>query len=384
MNANLSSFLNVSRWFAAFLVVIAHIRHLIWIDYADVIHKSIVVKGVYFITGLGHKAVIIFFVVSGYLVGGLTLSKWLKHGPKLGAYVSARFSRIYTVLIPALLVGLGLDWVGLQWFNASELYTNAAKYSMSVHPDIAADMTITTLVGNLFMLQNILVGTLGSNAPLWSLAYEWWYYCLFGLFALAFTASGNRRIVFGLLGLSVAVLLPPKLLLWGTVWLLGLAAHFWLKSKVWRPPTWFGFGIFGLAMIASRLSHSSENTVQPDSYAVEFGRDFVLGLAYTVTLVCTSRMTKSLAWPQLSAWLAEFSYSTYLIHFPALLLIVALGSQVFNLGFHVQPDTSSMIYMVALTFAVYIICYAFAQLTERHTNFVRTKTDKFFVRTLQA
>lgn len=384
MNTNLSSFLNMSRWLAAFLVVIAHIRHLIWVDYAEVVHKTVLVKGVYFVTGLGHEAVIIFFVISGFLVGGLTLSKWLESGPDLGAYASARVSRIYVVLIPALFVGLGLDWIGLQWFNTSELYTNAAKYSMSVHPDIAADMTFTTLLGNVFMMQNILVGTLGSNAPLWSLAYEWWYYCLFGFFAFAFTNKGNTRFVFGLLGFTVAVLLPTKILLWGCIWSLGLVAQMWLKSKAWRPSAWLGICIFSFAMVASRLSHSSESTINADSYLIEFSRDFLLAIGFVVALVSASRLTKHLPRPQLSAWFAEFSYSTYLIHFPALLLIVAFCFHVFDLKFQTQPSPLGLIYMMALTVMVYVICYFFAKLTERHTHIARKKLNLFWVRSFPA
>lgn len=376
MTPNLSLFLNNSRWIAAFLVVIAHIRHLILVDYKDVVHKTTLVKGVYFITGLGHEAVVIFFVISGFLVGGGTLIKWQDKGPNPIAYACARFSRIYTVLIPALLAGFGLDWVGLHWFNASELYTNAAQYNMSVHPAISSDMTISTLVGNFFMMQHILVGTLGSNAPLWSLAYEWWYYCLFGLFAAAFTGAGNKRFFLALIGILIAMVLPPKLLLWGMVWLLGVLAYSWLQSPAWRPPAVIGMSIFAVAMVVSRLSHSSESTGNTESYVIEFGRDFILGVAYAVALVSASRLNRYLFWPRVNAALAEFSYSTYLIHFPALLFIVAVGYQQFGLRFQVQPDTHSMLYMMVLTAFTYLNCYAFAQLTERHTNLVRRKIDK--------
>ncbi|BDT73274.1 hypothetical protein os4_28220 [Comamonadaceae bacterium OS-4] len=384
MNPNLSSFLNMSRWLAAFLVVIAHIRHLIWVDYAEVVQKTVLVKGIYFVTGLGHEAVVIFFVISGFLVGGLTLSKWLESEPDLGAYASARVSRIYIVFIPALFIGLGLDWFGLHWFNTSELYTDAAKYSMSVHPDIAADMTFTTLVGNLFMMQNILVGTFGSNAPLWSLAYEWWYYCLFGLFAFTFTAKSNSRIVFGLLGITLTFLLPSKILLWGCIWALGLVAHIWLKSKAWRPSAWLGIGTFCITMIASRLSHSSENTTDTNSYLIEFSRDFFLATGFVVALVSTSRLDMKMPLSKLSAWLAEFSYSTYLIHFPVLLLIVAFCFQVFDLKFQVQPSSLGFIYMTALTFLVYVVCYFFAWLTERHTHIIRKKLDRLLVQSSHA
>lgn len=132
MNNNFSALLNSCRWGAAFLVVLSHVRHLILIDYKDIEYKSIFIKGFYFITGLGHEAVVVFFVISGFLVGGLTVRKW---SVKLSYkdYFAARFSRIYSVLIPALLLGAGLDWIGLDWsflmlLKFTQIHQNIIRY----------------------------------------------------------------------------------------------------------------------------------------------------------------------------------------------------------------------------------------------------------------
>lgn len=75
ISPTLSNMLNFLRWFAAFLVVIGHLRSFMFIEYNQIISPSIFDKIFYFITGLGHEAVIVFFVLSGYLVGGGTLEK---------------------------------------------------------------------------------------------------------------------------------------------------------------------------------------------------------------------------------------------------------------------------------------------------------------------
>ena len=72
----LSSVLNASRWCAAFIVLIHHVRHIVLADLVNVENKSLPTKCFYFLTGLGHEAVMVFFVVSGLLVGALTLEKW--------------------------------------------------------------------------------------------------------------------------------------------------------------------------------------------------------------------------------------------------------------------------------------------------------------------
>lgn len=73
---DLSQFINVSRWLAAFFVLAGHASHLVLVDYKYVTEKSIFCKLIYFLAGFGHEAVMVFFVISGYLVGALTLDKW--------------------------------------------------------------------------------------------------------------------------------------------------------------------------------------------------------------------------------------------------------------------------------------------------------------------
>lgn len=70
ISPTLSNNLNFLRWIAAFLVVVGHLRSLMFPEYSKLVNPSIFQKIFYFITGLGHEGVIIFFVISGFLVGG--------------------------------------------------------------------------------------------------------------------------------------------------------------------------------------------------------------------------------------------------------------------------------------------------------------------------
>ena len=56
-----SDFLNLARWVAAALVVVEHVRNLIFIDYGSLESPTVIHKGFYFLTGFGHEAVVIFF-----------------------------------------------------------------------------------------------------------------------------------------------------------------------------------------------------------------------------------------------------------------------------------------------------------------------------------
>lgn len=379
MNSNFSTVLNASRWLAAFLVVTGHARHLILVDFQFVEHKTLFLKGIYFFTGLGHEAVVIFFVISGFLVGGLTLEKWQARGPNIAAYASARVSRIYTVLIPALLAGLILDLIGLNWVNASELYTNSVKYhTISLNSEISAGLNITTFVANLFMMEGFLTGTFGSNGPLWSLAYEWWYYCIFALVCATFTGAGNIRIIYAAIAVTLAIWLPEKLILWGTIWILGIVAHAWVKAFDWRPHPAFGLGLILVVLAASRLSHNQDNVANQESILLEFCRDFAVGTAFALAIISAAGMKERALWPNLHQWLAEFSYTTYLFHFPAMVFLAAFGFQVFGLRFQLQPGIYGLTYFTTVVILLYIYCFAVSRITESKTVFIRKKLDSIF------
>lgn len=378
MNINLSIFLNASRWIAAFVVVITHVRHLVLVDFKDVQQPTLFTKGVYFVTGFGHEAVVIFFVISGFLVGGHTLDKWRKGRPDMRSYATARVSRIYTVLVPALILGLTLDLMGLAWFNSSELYTNSAQYhTISLNLKISAAMDMPTFFGNLFMLQEIVTGVLGSNTPLWSLSYEWWYYCLFALLAASFMGKGGvgMRILCGVLACALAFALPSKILLWAAIWVMGMLAYAWINASKGRLHPAFGLSFFVCTLIASRLSHNVDNVAHHESLLMEFARDCMVGMGFVSALVSASRITARLPFERAHRWLADFSFSVYLLHFPAMLFMAAVGYQSLGLRFFVQPGLASLFYAASITAVLYLYCFLFSQLTERHTGYVRSRLD---------
>jgi peptidoglycan/LPS O-acetylase OafA/YrhL len=378
MNPAVSSFLNASRWIAAILVMAGHIRNLILVEYTMVESKSHALQLLYFATGFGHEAVIVFFVISGFLVGGLTWQKWRQEGVNMRAFAVARINRVYTVLIPALALGVALDSIGLSVFNGSGLYTNAEHFHTGSIPDAVGTIDPTTVLGNLFMLQTIAVGTPGSNGPLWSLANEWWYYCTFACAGAAAYGKGRSRFGFALVAILLVTALPLKLTLWAFVWAIGLALPAWIKSTFWRPHPAFGLGLLALALVLSRQSHGVEIT------GIElwdaFLKDLALGLAYAVALASTSRIQSPLRFSRLHHWLAEFSFSTYLLHFPLMLFLVAAGFQLFGWGFKRQPDAWGLTYFVALCSFVYAVCYVISLVTERKTNPVRRWLSELGVR----
>ena len=79
-NPTLISFLDLSRWLAAAIVFISHLRNPLFVSYGDINpdNLNIFIQAWYFITGWEGEAVIIFFVLSGLLVGASGYEKVYK------------------------------------------------------------------------------------------------------------------------------------------------------------------------------------------------------------------------------------------------------------------------------------------------------------------
>jgi peptidoglycan/LPS O-acetylase OafA/YrhL len=310
------------------------------------------------------------------LVGGHTLESWRLNGVDLRRYTSARISRIYTVLVPALLIGACLDHAGIHWLNESELYTDPSQYrTISLGAIIANALDLPTLLGNLAMMQGILTVSYGSNTPLWSLSYEWWYYTLFALISAASLSRDYASIAYAVIAVVVLLVLPGKIILWGLFWLLGLSAHVWISSRMWRPPPWLGVALLVTGIVASRLSHNISNLETQESLGFAFGRDMVVAIGYVAALVSASRLSATIPFPHLHKLLAAFSYTTYLCHFPAMVIVIAAGFQLLGLGFRVQPELYGVTYMLTTITVLYFYCFIVSHFSERYTSVVRTRLD---------
>jgi len=62
--------LDALRGFAALSVLLNHWRDALFVDYPRLAHHNPLTAVAYLVAGLGHQWVIVFFVLSGYLVGG--------------------------------------------------------------------------------------------------------------------------------------------------------------------------------------------------------------------------------------------------------------------------------------------------------------------------
>ena len=148
----------------------------------------------------GHTSVIVFFVLSGYVIAYVTATKerdWQ-------SYAASRLSRVYSVAIPAIVLTLALDWAGRHLLPATYGYP--------------FDWFAPRILGSLLMANEVWFVSITSfsNVPYWSICYEAWYYVGFGL--LSFVPRARAWALIGL----IAVVLGPKIPMLAPVWAMGV------------------------------------------------------------------------------------------------------------------------------------------------------------------
>jgi peptidoglycan/LPS O-acetylase OafA/YrhL len=205
LDTSFSLYLDATRFSAAALVVLAH-----YLQYG-------VVQGAAgrFLPQMGREAVVIFFVLSGFVIASSTESKQLS----ARAYIVARCARIYSVVLPILLLAFAFAGIGAWLFHVPvpNLYQVARAYVyLPFHLLFAGEMWTLSIEPPLL-------------APYWSLGYEVWYYVLFGVM---FYLRGTRRwlvaaLVLAVVGYNLWLLLP--------VWLGGVWLYHWQKRHQLRP-----------------------------------------------------------------------------------------------------------------------------------------------------
>ena len=350
-----SVLLDLMRGGAALVVLVSHWRDLLFVPYADSLSRSLPVKLFYALTGGGHQAVIVFFVLSGYLITS-TIARAHRAGRwSWLVYLEHRLARLWTVLVPALLLIFLLDLAGSHLHRSAPLYfgTHAANMLLDAHTHLG----ILTLLGNLFFVQQILTTTYGSDGALWSLSYEFWYYILFPLLLALAAGSWKRRVVSAILALGVALFIGKPILLLFPVWLMGSLLNYVPPPKA-HPRLLAALCLLYLPLVFGR------------SQAHPLLFQYLLGAATAamIWLVLGLRTRAPQAvWARGSRMFAGFSYSLYVVHSPILVLATGLwlgvGQQ--------QANLRAMAISLPWLLVSLALCYSFAWGTEFHTDAVR-------------
>lgn len=288
------------RFAAAFDVMAAHMRSYNWVHYDQMSGKSWLAWTFFLVTHWGGEAVILFFVLSGFLVGGKILERSIDGSFDLRAYVLDRVTRIYVPLIPALLIsGIVCLVIGGQ------------------------PVSLLSFLGNLAGLQTICVHSYGGNLPLWTISYEIWFYVLGGLFAVLIS-GGNRTKAISLFGIMFVMILFTRMdaaLLF--CWCLGACGYLLVSADI-SALVFCGavaLTVFGLAFSEYISAHrNSFGNFFSSGRVAQLIFSFGLAIVFAFVSKRAPVSRPILAFEKLGGKLAAFSYTLYLTHLPMRLL----------------------------------------------------------------
>ena len=359
--------LNAMRLFAALAVVAGHIRTSFFRDYAMEQHNAL--KAVlYALTSLGNPAVMVFFALSGYWVGGSALRQIRQGRFDFWQYLFRRLVRLWIVLLPALVLTAVVDGAGMAIFPHADIYAHPDLYTalpLHIHHDPQ------TFLGNVLFLQDLRLSTYGYNKPLWSLSYEFWYYVAFPCGILLFyprqrlvvrlAALGGLALAVGIGGESFVLAAPS--------WILGALAGGWPGAlERWRAR--FGERLWGVAQVAMALLIVA---VAAMARSNALGATLGAGLVGAVTAIALLVMARDSGRPSrlldAVSRLSHCTYSLYTTHMPLVVLTAAVVVTAFAGRWAILSPRLAL--LVAILAGAYGFAWLFARFTETRTDAVR-------------
>jgi len=327
-----SNLISLMRALAALEVVAAHLRAQLFPSLRTLPDPTFWYQVLAFFTGFSHQGVVVFFVLSGWLVGGSLLNKLHQPGIML-AYAIDRLTRLWTVLIPAFVLTLLISM-----FTGDVLPTVA---------DFSTDnpYSFSAFVGNLLGLQTMAVPRFGGNFSLWSLANETWYYVLFPMLLLPLVAKTTLvRCGAVVLTAIAAFFLNADLMLYFAVWLMGVGFS---RLRIDASPAVRRLLLLTLlcASVYFRMAGNIDRLV-----AGSLLQDVILSglfLAYLSSLQFkASCMPWAIRSAKVAAFFSGFSFTLYVIHVPLLGLLRSMFPA--RLGHGLSPDHIADLGVMAL------------------------------------
>lgn len=315
MNRNLSIYLDLVRFLTALMVFVVHANYQRFTGGLPFFWRF---------KDLGNDAVMVFFVLSGFVIAHVVATK----ERTLQEYAASRLARLYSVVVPALILTLVLDAAGSMlepslysgdWFEYDQPWSRMLA-ALSFTNELWFSYTRPF-----------------SNGPFWSLGYEPWYYALF---AAAHFLRGNVRIV---AVTALCLLIGPKILLLLPVWLLGVWAYRECVRSRLSAEQGLRLMLGSAAMyLVFRLNDGPDNLLALSrewlgadvlydklAWSRKFLSSYLIGICVALHFIGAAALAPHLKQvPELLErpirFVAGLTFSLYLLHYPLLQFFAAL------------------------------------------------------------
>ena len=325
-----SFFLDGLRFLAALGVVFAHLGN------------SRLVPGAVAVQAYGGCFVVAFFVLSGCVIAATT-DPARSDGVR---YFAVRLARLWTVALPALVVAFILQITGEQlvpgYFSGFDRGHSWLRYLLAA--TFANEFWFAS-AGPPMVL------------PVWSLAYEFWYYVLFGIAVYV-----RRPLARALALLLVCGIVGPKILVLFPIWLLGVAVWQSIRFRhIFERWALVIIGASAALMAALVIMHPrwpGEIGFAPWFFSGAWISDWLFGLGIAGLIVgVDARFHKRTVPRALNAAIkqgAGVSFSLYLLHYPLMVFCAAF----------LPYDPSSPGQVAGVLALVFLVVYAFGSICE--------------------
>jgi peptidoglycan/LPS O-acetylase OafA/YrhL len=300
------------RGIAALIVVFSHVCQIYFVRLIGWRHPAWLIARTF-----GWHAVLIFFLLSGYLI---TLSI-LRNRESINGFdgkdfVAARLARIY----PPFLVSLGLVVICRLALHAMHLSGEQSRFGLPTDAYAVGPMTFRPqeIVTSLAMIR----GMTGANPPFWSLYFEVWAYAIAFAFALGFfSRHRSMRCVglpAGLVALGAASLESPNFVFFLGIWVFGAVVCL-LTHYRYRYRDVFLMSIATIStLVVAVLALINPRTLCAGFpvHAVELSVATAFAGIYGYMLFGFRALDRP--YPQWLVHTGGFSYTLYVVHFPIL------------------------------------------------------------------
>lgn len=344
--------LDTLRGLAAVLVVLGHARFhlelLLGASLTGGINRILMLP-----TSFAQEAVGVFFVLSGYLVGGQVVRQVSAQRFTWRSFGARRLSRLWTVVIPGLTITAAVDAFG----------SLNARWSGESSGDGSS-----RFVRNALFVQDA-SSTYGSNDSLWSLSYEFWYYVGFAALATAVVARGWKvalRALVAAVALAIpAVAIGSSFFLYSASWLLGALIAVIADRVGPVRHSRIGLSLAGVAVPASMIV-SNELVLQRESMMLLVG-----AATCPLLLLLATRRDPVPRFATRLEPLGRWSFSIYVFHLPLVKLLLVLMAPA------LIGSSANALRVLAYCVAVIVVLASLPLywLFERNTDWVRAHIE---------
>lgn len=356
--------INILRLFAAEMVLFGHsIRYL---DLFPRLNPP-------YMGAIENFSVIILFVISGFLIF-YSLDK--KKDMTFNSFFLNRFSRIYSALIPCLILIALLDFINLKYFNYQLKYHNAFNFK--------------TLLGNIFMLQDLPIKTIngvtskifnfnllnfnsltsfGSARPLWTVAIEWYIYLFYGYFYIIMIKKKKLNISNWVIFFLVSIV-PLSNVITGRgnglllYWLAGGTVFYLIKNISGK----FNVQVLIFLGLLSFCFAFLDTLPIADYYDTKFVLLFSLSFFLFLVAFKDNESKLVIKANNILKKFTKYSYTLYLIHYSLIDLLVQI----------LKSENKYVVLVICIITSnvVALIMYGFG---EKYSGIINIKLNKIFL-----